>query len=134
MPEAENMRVVQEFYAAVSRDDVQAILGLLAPEVDWTFLGTKEIPFAGKWKGVDQVSKFFAVIGDTMQLEQFGPEEFVAQGDWVVALGRERMRIKTTGRSYDAAWTHVFRLRDSKITIYREYSDTAAILAAFRPA
>ena len=134
MPEAENMRVVHEFYAAIRRDDLQALYSLLSPDVDWTFLGTKEIPFAGNWSGPDQVSKFFDIIGETMQLEHFGPEEFIAQGNWVVALGRERMRIKPTGRNYDAAWAHVFKLRDGKIAVYREYSDTAAILAAFRPA
>src|SRR5262249_2459231 len=120
MAEAQNMQVVKEFYAAIGRDDLNAILGLLTPDVDWTFLGTKEIPFAGDWKSPDGVSKYFAIIVDTMELEQFGPEEFIAQGDWVVALGRERMRIKPTGRRYEAAWTHAFKLREGKIAVYRE--------------
>ena len=35
-------------------------------------------------------------------------DDFVAQGDNVVALGTERMRFKSTGRVWGTVWAHVY--------------------------
>jgi ketosteroid isomerase-like protein len=132
MAEQENIRLVQELYAAFGGGDVPAMLNGLAPDVDWSFNGPTKIPFGGSWRGPEGVAKFFAALAENLQPVAFAPEEYIAQGNKVAALGHEHMRIKSTGLAYETAWAHVFTFREGKITAFREYSDSAAIMRAFK--
>jgi uncharacterized protein len=59
---------------------------------------------------------------------------FVAQGDKVVVLGYERSIAKSTGRSLEQEWAHVYTLRDGKIAEGRFFEDMAAEVVAFSAA
>jgi ketosteroid isomerase-like protein len=59
------------------------------------------------------------------------PREFVAQGDKVVAIGHYRATAKATGRTFDSAFVMVFTLREGKVVAFREFTDSAAVNAAF---
>jgi uncharacterized protein len=133
MAEQENVRLVREIYAAFGRGDIPTALAALAEDVEWWEPGPTDIlPWAGLRSGRDGVARFFRVLDDTEEIEQFEPQEFIAQGDRVVVLGHERCRIKSTGRNYDNQWAMVFTLREGKVAGFRAYHDTAAIAAAFR--
>ena len=127
-----NLAVVQKLYEAFGRGDLPTILSHLAEDVTWKYLGPAEIPFGGTRHGKEQVAQFFAAIAENLDVQDFGIERFIVQDDTVVALGHERMRVKTTGRTYETQWAHVFTLRDGKIVEFREYADTAAVAEAFR--
>ena len=126
------LEIVQKLYEAFGRGDLPAILSHLAEDVTWKYLGPAEIPFGGTRHGKEQVAQFFAAIAGSLEVQDFGVDRFIAQGDMVVALGHERMRVKTTGRTYETQWAHVFTLRDGKIVEFREYADSAAVAEAFR--
>ncbi len=131
MNEQENARVVEQFYTA-SRGDIPTILNMLAEDIDLLIPGQVDIPFAGRYRGREQVAQFFATIGETVEAEQFEPQEFIAKGDKVVVLGHERIRVKSNGRTCDIDWVQVFTLRNDKVVKIHIYYDTACIVAAFR--
>ena len=62
---------------------------------------------------------------------QFEPREFVAQGDAVVAIGHYRSVTKPSGKTFDADFVMVFTLKDGKVVRFREFTDSAAVNAAF---
>ncbi len=126
MSEQGNIRVVREMFAAFARGDAQAVLDTLADEVEWRLAGPTQVTYAGIRRGKDKVADFFKVIAEASEFEQFEAEEFLAQGDKVVALGHERQRIKSTGQVVENDWAMVFTVRDGKIARYRNYVDTAA--------
>lgn len=125
-----NVDIVRQTYAAVSRGDIPAVLNLLAEDVDWTLQGPTMIPFAGTHHGRDGVAEFFTLVGETIDFEQFEPRDFVAHGDTVVVLGYERNHIKPTGRTFVQEWAHVYTIRDGRIARFRAFEDTAAYVAA----
>jgi len=127
-----NLAVVQKLYEAFGRGDLPTILSHIAEDVTWKYLGPAEIPFGGTRHGRDQVAQFFAAIAESLEVQDFGIDQFVVQGDTVVALGHERMHVKATGRTYNTDWAHVFTLRDGKVVKFSEYADTAAVAEAFR--
>jgi ketosteroid isomerase-like protein len=77
------------------------VLNLLADDVDWAYLGPADIPFGGDYPGRDQVARFFAIVVENLEIQDFGVDQFIAQGDTVVVLGHERMRVRPTGRTYE---------------------------------
>ena len=121
-----NVAVVQETYEAAGHGDIPALLDLLADDVEWTFQGPSEIPFAGTRRGREGAAEFFSLVGGNIEFERFEPREFVAQGDTVVVLGFERSLIKPTGRTFEQEWAHVYKLRDGKVAEFLALEDTAA--------
>jgi hypothetical protein len=135
MAKQENVRVVQQVFEALGRGDIPAMLNALIEDVDWHNPESTEIlPWAGTCHGREQVAQFFTTLGEVVEIQQFEPQEFIAQGDKVVVLGYDRARVKSTGRTYENHWAMIFTLRGDKIAGFRIYEDTAAILAAYRGA
>lgn len=132
MTDKDNLAFIQDVYSKFGRGDVPGILDALSDDVDWHLLGPDELSLGRARKGKDEVLEFFVTIGEELDVEAFEPREFIAQGDKVVVVGRETMRVRSTGRAFDVEWVHIFALRDGKIARFREYTDTAAVLAAYR--
>jgi ketosteroid isomerase-like protein len=133
MSEAQNTKVVQDAYGAFGRGDIPALLGYMTDDVQWRpVIGTaKHVPFAGERNGKTAVAEFFKIVGENEEFHQFEPHEFVAQGDTVVALGHYRATTRATGKTFDSDFVMVFTFRGGKVATFREYTDSAAVNAAF---
>ena len=125
-------QVVQELFAAFQHADRREVLALLTDDVEWWVAGPPEIPFAGDFRGHDEVAQFFAAFDGAIDFESWEAREFIAEGDTVVVLGEERWRAKASGRVVDNPWVLVLTVRDGKIARFRAYEDTAASRDAFR--
>ena len=97
----------------------------------WEFPASNVIPWAGTFTGPAEVARFFAALMEHSAPETFEPLHFVASEDRVVALGRERFRVKSTGLAWACEWAHASTVRDGKIASFREYTDRAAMASAF---
>jgi ketosteroid isomerase-like protein len=82
------------------------------------------------WRGREQVGRFFSTVAQAQDVIEFEPEDFIAQGDKVIALGRFSSRVKSTGSVSASAWAHVWTVKEGKVTHFREYVDTAAVSRA----
>src|ERR671916_1050842 len=134
MNDKTNADVVQQAYDAFGQGDIPAFLSLLTDDVEWTLQGPSVIPYAGTRHGHEGVEEFFSLVEETLEMEQFEPREFVAQGDTVVVVGYERSVAKATGRFIEQEWVHVYTLRDGKISTCRVIDDTATQVVALGPA
>ena len=132
MSEQDNMRIIQQAYGAFGRGDLPGLLALLTEDIEWQHPEIENVPWAISVRGKDGVSGFFAAIGKAADIDKFEPLHFIAQGDRVIVLGRESVRVRSTKRPYSTEWAHSFTLRDGKISAFREYTDTNRIAAAFR--
>jgi ketosteroid isomerase-like protein len=132
MQEADNTRVVQEAYAAFGRGDIQGILNTLHDDILWkpVYGAASYVPTAGERRGKASVKQFFELVAQSMTFDQFEPREFVAQGNAVVALGHYRGRAKNGGQ-FESDWVMVFAFRGNKIVQFQEFTDSAALNAAF---
>jgi uncharacterized protein len=126
-----SVEVVRGVYAGFLRGDIPGVLGLLAEDVEWSVPGDAQVPHAGVRRGPGEVGQFFADVARGAEVEQFEPLEHFGAGDDVFVRGRERVRAKSTGRGYETEWLHHWKVRDGKISYFREYLDTAAVNAAF---
>lgn len=71
-------------------------------------------------------------MAGSVDIVEFQPLQFIAQGDTVVVLGREKVKVKATGKTFETHWAHAFTVKGGKIAKVQEYTDTATIAAAFR--
>ena len=101
--EAENLALVRRIYEAFGKGDILTMLSLLASDVEWRVTGPPQVSYAGARRSREQVVEFFQTLASTVEIQQFEPQEFLAQGEQVAVIGRERMRIKDTGRVVENA-------------------------------
>ncbi len=131
MSTEENKRVVRSIFEAFGRGDVPGVLANLSEDVTWDAPGPPHVPYFGERRGHGGAVEFFTQLGTNVDFEHFEPRAFVAEGDRVVALGRERGRVKATGRTFDNDWALVFTVSGGKVTALQIYENTAAIAEAF---
>jgi ketosteroid isomerase-like protein len=134
MSEAQNTQVIKDAYAAFQRGDVKTILDSLDDNVVWQgVIGTEGVlPQSGVRQGRAAVAEFFKQVADTTDFTEFTPQTFVAQGDIVVALGRYSAKLKPSGGTMSSSWVMVFTLKNGKVIDFKEYSDSAQMVRAYK--
>ena len=130
MGDQQNLDIVRRGYDAFGRGDIEGLVSLMADDVTWVSSGPSDLPTAGKRRGHDQVREFFRIVNEMFQFDMFDPHTFVAQGDRVVVLGKDAIKLKASGEALEEDWAHAFTLKDGKIVAFQEYIDTAALVAA----
>ena len=132
MQEGQNTRIVQEAYAAFGRGDVQGILDRLDEDVVWkgVYGAGPHVQTAGERRGKVQVAEFFKLVAEHVNFSSFEPKEFVAAGDKVVALGHYTATT-SIGKAFDSDFVMVFTLRNGKVAEFQEFTNSAAINAAY---
>ena len=124
---------VHSLYAAFQRGDLATILAACDPEIEWVSNADPElIPWGGHRKGVQQAKKFFAEIAEHVEFETFEPSLFFGCEDAVAVIGRIVARMKPSGGRYESEWAHVFGFNDGRLIFFREFSDTHALVEAYR--
>ena len=135
-PKPDNVQIVRQIYThlhmAGLQGDLTSALQPLAEDVEWQSPGPEAIPWAGTVRGREQVVQWFATRGKGIEVEQFIPREFIAQGNRVVVMCDEHSRVKATGKVYEVALLAVWTLLNGVVTHYRESYDTAAVMAALQ--
>ena len=122
--------IVRRFYEALGRGDVPAVLSLLDARVEWTEV--ERFPYYGRtWHGpqavLDNLLKRLAADWDGFSAKA---HEFITEGDRVVSLGTYSGTFKQTGRSFSAAFAHVWTVRGDKLASFNMHTDTAKVLEA----
>jgi uncharacterized protein len=69
--------IVQQAYHAFGRQDIPALLALVADEVDWECVVPGSLPYSGKRRTRAEVADFFAAIPRVDAIHVFEPREFV---------------------------------------------------------
>jgi uncharacterized protein len=124
-------QVVDALFAAMQSGDRDEIVALLSEDVEWWVAGPPEIPYAGTFRGHEEVARFFATFNDSIDYESWEAQEFIAEGETVVVGGEERWRAKLSGQLVDNPWVLVITVRDGQVARFRAYEDTAAAKDAF---
>ncbi len=132
MSEQQNLEIVRQGYDAFGRGDIPALLDLLDPQVTWVTPGPADLPTAGSRRGHAAVGEFFQSLASLMDVLRMEPREFIAQGDRVVVVGDDEVRVKATGATLTGRWTHLFTVREGKVVAFEEMSDVSPIVAELR--
>ncbi len=134
MSERENSELVQQGYTLFSQGDIPGVLKLMSPNVAWVLPKLENVPFTGSFQGVEGVAQFFSALSGAIDLLNYEPREFIAQGNKVVVLGANRYRVKGQKDEYEEKWVDVLTVENGKITRYEQYGNTAQLERAFKSA
>jgi ketosteroid isomerase-like protein len=129
MSTQDNVQTVKDFFAAMGGSDRQALLALVAEDIEWIIPG-EDWPLAGTHRGHAGLADFLQKANETVETSFPEPPEFVAQGDRVLVIGVATGKIKSTNKPFKDAWVFDITVRDGKVANIREYIDTQAMARA----
>ena len=93
----------------------------------WISPGPQDkLPWAGNFKGKQEIADFFARVAQNLEFTEFAPREMIEQGDTVVVIGTSSGRATRTGKTIKDDWVHIFKYNQGRMVFFQEYSDTAA--------
>ena len=118
--------IAQQIYAAFGQGDVPTILSMVADDVDWEFVASPGVAYAGNRRTHAEVADFFAAVGRLDNVQVFEPHEFIDAGAHVTVLGWEKSTALDTGKDFETEWVHVFTVTDGKVSRWRGFFNTAA--------
>ena len=126
----EHLALVRSAYAAFGRGDLDAVLAVFDPAIVWQTPAT--LPWSrGEYHGHQGVMEYFSSFLAELTEPRIVPDELLACGDRVVALGFERARARATGVAFAAAFAHIWTLRNGRAVRLQGIVDTAIIRQAF---
>ena len=130
MSTGKNVQTVKDFFAAIGRGDSEALLALVAQDIEWIIPG-EDWPLAGTRHGQSGLTDLLETASKSIETS-VEPREFIAQGDRVLVVGFARGMIKATNKTFEDNWIFAITVRDGKLTNIREYVDTQALARAAR--
>ena len=129
MSTQENVQIVKDAFAAISRGDLQGLLALVSEDIEWIIPG-EDWPLAGTHRGHAGLAAVLQKASEEVETSFPEPPEFVAQGDRVMVVGVATGKIKATNKPFKDDWVFDITVRDGKVKNIREYIDTQALARA----
>ncbi len=123
---ATNKEIIEGAYASFAKGDVPAALAVMAEDIQWT--EADGFPLAGTYVGPQAVLE-----GVFMRLEEIGdeyavvPDQLVADGDTVVALGNYTWKHKGSGEPAVVKMVHVWTVEGGKAVAFQQHVDTVRV-------
>ena len=130
-----NVALLKQAYAAWNEKkgtDPSCWTCLLADDAKLRSLadGVSDGAFARERSGPAEIVGFLEDLSRDWEMLYFVVDEYIAQGDRVVAIGSTAWKNKATGKTASTPKVDVWRFRDGKAVDYAEYLDTAGVFAA----
>src|SRR5215211_555682 len=123
------LEIVDSTYAAFSRGDVEAVLELMHPDVEWHPPPTSVDP--QPLHGRDAVREYLEP--NFFESQSAEPVEVTVEGDRVLVEARVRAVGAGSGVELDATAFHLHVFRDDQVIRFEAYVDRDQAMAAFRP-
>jgi ketosteroid isomerase-like protein len=136
--EAENVGILRRAYEAWDAEkasDIDCWISIVDEEARLTSLadGAAPLAFSRKRSGRSEIVEYLQDLIDTWEMIFYRIDEYVAQGDRVVAIGSTAWRNKLTRKIATTPKIDVWRMRNGKIVEFSEFYDTARLYAASEP-
>jgi len=126
-----SLDLVKQFHQLAAVGHFADALALFAEDAVVVSHGPASNPLTGRYEGSQGVAQFFAKVGELFEIQHFEAQEFIDAGATVVVLGRERSKVKATGRVFDVPWVQIWRTADGKIIELTDFFDTGSMAEAF---
>jgi uncharacterized protein len=126
MSEPELVEVVRAAYAAYSRGDVEAVLDLMHPDVEWHPPPTSVDPHP--IHGREAVREYLAP--DFFESQSAEPIEVIEEGDRILVVARVRAVGRGSGVEIDSTTYHLWTVTEGRASRFAAFVDREQALAA----
>jgi ketosteroid isomerase-like protein len=128
----QNIETVKHLYEAFGKKDINLILSLLSPDVEWGEPENPYNPAGGTRYGHNGFLEWVNIGREAEEILILEPKQFLSDENSVAVTGYLKCLAKPTGKTYESDFVHLVTLNEGKIVRFREFFDTFAAGEAFR--
>lgn len=126
-----NLDIIKAHYAGSDTKDMAAMLAPLTATTRWTEMAG--FPCAGTYIGPEAVvENVFMALGAAWDGYSLKIDRLIDGGDTIVGVGTYTGTYRNTGKAMTARVTHVWDMKDGKVTQFEQFTDTALVADAMR--
>jgi ketosteroid isomerase-like protein len=115
---SDNVAIVRKSFEAIRAWDIDTLLGLYDPEIQFLPLTGTRVE-SGGYRGHDGVRDYLSEAQDLWDVLELVGETFIEAGDHVLVTGRCRVRGRSSGAESNPVCAWVMRVRDGQIVSHR---------------
>lgn len=127
-----NTEIVKELYGFFNTHDVDSIISLLDPEVEWGEPDNPHNPASGFRHGHEGFLEWYEIGRRTEEILSLQPKRMLVDHDSVAVVGSLKCRAIKTSKIYESDFVHLLTFKEGKVTRFQEFFDTYAAGEAFR--
>ena len=126
MTRAEMEQLVRKVYAARVAGNVEAILPLMAPDVQFALAGDPTAsPVAGRLQGVDRLRPQLAQLIQAFKFNSYDIVTLVVEGSTAAVRAKANITSAITGATVDMELADFIEVRDGRVVSFVQFCDTA---------
>jgi uncharacterized protein len=127
-----NIEIVKKIYRAFEKHDINTILSMLSPDVEWGEPENPYNPAGGTRYGHKGFLEWTEIGRDAEEILLLEPKQFLTDVNSVAVIGYVRCLAKPTGKIYETDFVHLITLENGKVIRFKEFFDTYIAGEAFR--
>ncbi len=136
--ESENVGILRDAYdtwANSKAANIDCWVSIVADDARLTSLadGARSLRFTSARSGRSEIIDYLKGLTADWEMIFYRIDEYVAQGERVVAIGATSWRNKRTGKIVVTPKVDLWRMRVGKVVQFSEFYDTARLFAAAEP-
>jgi ketosteroid isomerase-like protein len=120
--------VVKAVFAAFATRDVEGVLALVAPDVEFRPMTSEVVGRTEPYRGHDGMRTYFADAARVWEELRLTPQEFREVGDVVLVIGR--VSAHSPSRTIVGSTGWIFRLREGRVVQGRVFRSAADAIRA----
>jgi hypothetical protein len=133
--ETANVEILKHAYqvwADKKAEDITCWMSIVADDARLTSLaeGAAGLAFTRARSGKSDILEYLRGLTTDWEMLFYRIDEFVAQGDRVVAIGSTSWRNKQTGKVMVTPKVDIWRMRNGKVVQFSEFYDTVRLIEA----
>ena len=125
---ATDIEVVKATFAAFAARDLQAVLALSDPDIEFTAVTGEHAGRTDPYRGHDGMRQYFRDVAEVWEELRLTPREFREEGDLILVTGKVSARSRSRTVTGSTGW--IWRVRNGKVTFVRVYASAADATAA----
>jgi len=124
-----NLEIIQSIYLGDAEQNAKNLQAILAPEFEWR--EAAGFPYTGTFHSFEEVvNNLFVPLASEWTGFRAQVEKFYDAGETIIVTGFYHGIYKKTNRAMQAAFAHVWTLKDGKIVKYVQCADTKKVWEA----
>ena len=125
---ARNLELADEVFAAIARRDLDRLLELTDPDVEW-YSFFAQLGEGGVYRGHAGTERYIADLSDAWEISRVEMDDTIAIGDVVLGVGRLRYKGRGSGveTGEPAGW--ILKFRSRRVLLFRAFRDPERVLS-----
>jgi ketosteroid isomerase-like protein len=126
MTKEEIEKAIRKLYAARVVGNVDAMMGVMAPDVKFGLAGCKTAsPVVGRLNGVDEVRSQLTKLVDGFRFNAYEIVSVVVDGSNAAVHARANITSAITGQTVDMELADFIEFKDGSVNSFLQFCDTA---------